>query len=112
MTRLLYLMKADSYYQYGRYLKTRGGKLKPCYDKLFAVNEAMKEAGYQEAQVLSQCGNACLDLFSQGGKNMQLQWLKQSKQYFESALKIRDDDIPAAKGLQDCERLMSYWGRI
>lgn len=112
MTRLLYLMKADSYYQYGRYLKTRGGKLKPCYDKLFAVNEAMKEAGYQEAQVLSQCGNACLDLFSQGGKNMQLQWLKQSRQYFESALKIRDDDIPAAKGLQDCERLMSYWGRI
>lgn len=112
MTRLLYLMKADSYYQYGRYQKTKGDKSKGSYDKLFAVNETMARSGYQEAQVLSQCGNACLDLFSQGGKNMQLQWLNRSKQYFEAALTIRDDDIPAAKGLQDCERLMRYWGRI
>lgn len=113
MTRLFYLMKADSYYQYGRYLKTKGNKqLLESYQMLFAVNEAMKAAGYQEAQVLAQCGNACLDVFTEGGKNMQFQWLQRSKQYFEAALTIRKDDVPAAKGLQDCERLMRYWGRL
>lgn len=113
MTRLLYLMQADSYYQYGRYIKTKGNtQFKESFGKLFALNDAMRASGYPDAQVLAQCGNACLYLFTEGDETMQFHLLEQSKRYFEEALSIRGDDIAASKGLADCERLMSYWGRL
>lgn len=113
MTRLLYLMKADSYYQHGRYLTAKTGtQFQESFEKLFAVNEAMQKAGYEDIQVLSQCGNASLSMFAKSSKDKQLYWLQRSKHYFEAALAIKADDIPAAKGLQDCERLLKYWRRL
>lgn len=110
--RLLYLMKADSYYQYGRYLNSQSKQGKQAFQKLLTVNEEMKQAGIQDEQILYECGNACLYLFTEGGKQtMQLHWLDQAKLYFEAALRIRADYTLARSGLQDCERLLNYWGR-
>lgn len=113
MTRLLYLMQADSYYQYGRYMKNQGNaNFHAAFEKLFALNDAMKHDGYCEAQILSQCGNACLYLFTEGDETMKLHWLKQSQQYFETALSINKHDTAASKGLADCKRFMKYWGYL
>lgn len=113
MTRLLYVMQADCYYQYGRYLKTNSSsEFQKSFESLFAVNEQMRLSGYRDVQVLSQCGNACLYLFTEGEDTMRFHLLEQSKQYFEAALSINRNDTAATKGLADCERLMKYWGRL
>ncbi len=110
---LLYRMRADSYYQYGRYLKNRRNydQAAVMFTKLRELEQAMSKEGLADEQVRYECGNACLYLFQEGEKQMEhLDLLDQAKVYYEAALLLQDDYPQAQRGLKDCQRLLSYWG--
>lgn len=111
--RLLYRLKADSYYQYGRYLKNSGHyeQAVAMFTRLSTLEEDMQKEGLADEQIQYQCGNACLYLFQEGGKQMeQLNLLNQAKAYYEAALTVQPDYPQAQRGLEDCRRLLAYWG--
>ena len=110
---LLYRIRADSYYQYGRYLKNTGNyeQAVVMFTRLRELEQEMRKEGLADEQVRYECGNACLYLFQEGEKQMEhLDLLDQAKAYYEAALALQNHYPQAQRGLEECQRLRDYWG--
>lgn len=112
--RLFYRLRADCYYQYGRFLKNSKNiaDAAEMFLRLREVEQEMQKEGLADEQILYECGNACLYLFQEGEKQMeQVALLDQAKAYYEAALAVKSDYPQAKQGWDDCERLRAYWER-